>query len=56
MAKGDDIVVLADVRSRRTAARPTHATIVEIKPIGPRKTCKVLMFTGRTMMTSAIKP
>lgn len=56
MAKGNDIVVLADVRSRRTAARPTHVAIVECKPIGPCKTCEVLMFRGRAMMTSAIKP
>jgi hypothetical protein len=56
MAKGNDIVVLADVRSRRTAARLIHTAIVEIKPISPRKTCEVLMFSGRTRMTSAIKP
>ncbi len=55
MAKGDDIVVLADVRSRRTADRTTHTTIVEINPVGPRKSCKVLMFTDRNK-TAAIKP
>ncbi len=56
MAKGNDIVVLAKFRSNMTAARPLHLTFGGIRPVDPHKTCKVLMFTGRTKMISAIRP
>ncbi len=56
MAKGADIVVLAKFRSNTTTARSLHPTLVGIQPIDPHKTCKVLMFNGRSKMISAIRP
>lgn len=56
MTKESDIVILADVRSKLTAARPMRLTIVEVNPTVTYKTCEVLMFTGRTMIVSGIKP
>jgi|GEM_PF-2092802 len=56
MAKGNDIVVLAKFRSNTTIARSLHPTLVRIQPIDPHKTCKVLLFNGRSKTNSAIKP
>lgn len=56
MTTSDDIVVLADVRSKLTAARPSKLTIVDTKPVDPSKPCTVLMFTGVTISTVEKKP
>lgn len=47
MVKSDDIVVLAEVRSRLIAARSRRQRLVEIRRFDPGKGCNVLLFAGR---------
>lgn len=56
MAKGDDIVVLADARSSLAAAGRINPKIADIRHIDPRQACTVLIFADRINSTTATEP